>query len=323
MDLSFDLKLEKPAELVGVIDIGSNSIKCLVAFKDSEGFPREVLSHTKETRLAGGIAGSPPQIDLATIQAGVEAIESLISHMSHTKPDAVQLVATSAVRDAINRESFRSAIAQRTGHDLRILTGEEEALGIAAGLQSDPAFRWEKDLSVFDIGGGSLEHIDFRKGAIAHAVSTELGAVRMTKRFVKEPRKPIVRDEMMAIRDHAFRVLEAAEVKPRASGKVVGTGGGFTISRRILAKAQGVKTADSEPIIPVDALKEIYELMVPMTWQERRSFRGLPKQRADIYPAAAATLLALAEYLEVDAFYHSFYNLRFGIARLMLNAKVD
>ncbi|MGB0371607.1 MAG: phosphatase [Opitutales bacterium] len=318
MDLSFDLKTEGNAAVVGVIDIGSNSIKSLVAKRDADGFPAEIHNKTEETRLSGGISGNPPYICEDTILAGVDSIKHLLKDMKPYKPESIQLVATSAVRDAANRDQFAEAIFKKTGHALRVLSGEEEALGIAAGLQSDPAFRSETDLSVFDIGGGSLEHIDFQSGQIDHAVSTELGAVRMTQRFIANPKKPVVEAEIAAIREHTFKVLREADVSPKITGKAVGTGGGFTISRRILAKRIGKKTSQVSPIIGVAQLREIFDKLAPLSWSDRKAIKGLPKARADIYPAAAATLLALAEYLQVEEFYHSFYNLRFGVARLMM-----
>ena len=317
MDLNFELNAEGPFGVVGIIDIGSNSIKSLVARKGEDCFPVELDNETEETRLSGGIAGNPPMICGDTINAGVASISKLLKGIKAYDIDHIQLVATSAVRDASNRDEFAEAIKDATGYPLRVLSGKEEALGIAAGLQSDPQFRHETDLSVFDIGGGSLEHIDFNSGMIDHAVSTELGAVRMTKRFVKDPAAPVVPQEMEAIREHTFKVLDESGVGQNLTGKAIGTGGGFTITRRILAKQQGLKTAQYSSKIEVKHLREIYESVLPLNRKKRAAIRGLPKARADIYPAAAATILALAEYIGTEAFYHSFFNLRFGIARML------
>lgn len=321
MDSSFSLKTQDRPEVVGVIDIGSNSIKSLVARRDSAGFPQGIYEHAEETRLSGGISGNPPLISQQTIEAGISSIVSLLEGMERFQPERIQLVATSAVRDAANQELFAKAISQRTGQSLQILSGHDEALGIAAGLQSDPAFRHESELSVFDIGGGSLEHINFQSGKIAQAISTELGAVRMTQRFIQNPQNPITQEEMHAIRKHTLEVLREAGVQPRITAKAVGTGGGFTITRRILAMRGVGKASGDSPIISVENLRGIFENLYPMLWNERSNLSGLPRTRADIYPAAIATLLALAEYLEVDRFYHSYYNLRYGIARLMMLGK--
>jgi exopolyphosphatase/guanosine-5'-triphosphate,3'-diphosphate pyrophosphatase len=142
---------------IAVIDIGSNTIKLLVAARDESVRLTERASKTIDARISAGISQNPPRLSEAGMAAGIAAIRDLLATAAPLAPTQTLLVATSAVRDAANGADFRARVRTATGHDIRILTGDEEANLIGAGLLCDPALANLKDFYVFDLGGGSLE----------------------------------------------------------------------------------------------------------------------------------------------------------------------
>jgi exopolyphosphatase/guanosine-5'-triphosphate,3'-diphosphate pyrophosphatase len=105
---------------------------------------------------------------------------------------------------------------------------------------------------------------------------------------------------------------------PAGSG-VVGTGGTLTTVRAMVAARTGVRLPDAEAVLPVELLRAILSQVGPLPLEERRAVPGLAASRADVFPAALVTLLALAELSGIAAFHHSFRNLRWGVASELLS----
>jgi exopolyphosphatase/guanosine-5'-triphosphate,3'-diphosphate pyrophosphatase len=172
---------------VAVIDIGSNSIKLLVASRDAEGRIATLASRTLDARISAGISQEAPELTEESMQRGIGAIRELLAVAAPLSSRQTILVATSAVRDAVNGQVFRERVRQATGQAIRLLSGEEEANLIGRGLTCDPALADLRDFYVFDLGGGSLECLAFRDRRIEQAVSLQLGCVRLTEQFVRDP----------------------------------------------------------------------------------------------------------------------------------------
>ena len=121
------------------IDIGSNSIKLLVAERRADGSLDEVVSRTLEVRIGAGIASVPPRLTRDGIENGIAAVAELVAEIGRMGAQRIGIVATSAVRDASNGLEFRDRVKGACGHEVRILTGIEEANLIGRGLATDPA----------------------------------------------------------------------------------------------------------------------------------------------------------------------------------------
>jgi exopolyphosphatase/guanosine-5'-triphosphate,3'-diphosphate pyrophosphatase len=156
---------------VAVIDIGSNSIKILVAQRGPDGSVVPLKVRTLDARISAGISASEPRLSLDGMVRGVDAVRTLLADAAAYSPTQTALVATSAVRDALNGAEFRARVQEATGHAIRILSGEQEAALIGRGLTVDPALRGLRDFYVFDLGGGSLECLAFRDRRIEQAPS--------------------------------------------------------------------------------------------------------------------------------------------------------
>lgn len=304
-----------PSPVVAILDIGSNSIKILVATRDEAGRVSPLKFRTIDARISAGISKAEPRLSEDGMARGLEAIQSLLTDAALFHPAQIVLVATSAVRDARNGAEFRERVRAATGRSIRILTGDEEANLIGRGLTCDPALTSLRDFYVFDLGGGSLECLAFRERKIVQEVSLQLGCVRLTEKFLPDPSAPFSTEAARAIADHTTATLRARfpfSLPP--SAVAVGTGGTITTVRAILAARQGIALDAVDTLVPVAQMRELLAWLGAMPLAERKTVPGLPPARADVYPTALATVIALAEVGGFSAYRNSLYNLRFGLA---------
>lgn len=304
---------------VAVVDLGSNSIKILVAARGADGAIETKLQHTIDARISAGISREHPRLAEEAMARGLAAVQDLLARAAPFAPERTLLVATSAVREAENGTDFRARVRAATGHDLRILGGGEEARFIGRGLTVDPALAALRDFYVFDLGGGSLECLAFRERDVAQASSLPLGCVRLTERFVAEVEAPFAPAARDAVMRHVREVLEDGGFRfalPGAPG--VFAGGTMTTARAVLGARTGRTLAETPAVIGIAELRALLDSLAPLPLAERRKVPGLPPARADVFPAALATLLAVAEAAGLPLLHHSFYNLRYGLAAELL-----
>lgn len=309
------------SDTVAVIDVGSNSIKLLVA---CAGAPPKSLetrfSETIETRISTGISRELPSLSETAITEGTATIGELHRLALEYQPAQIAIVATSAVRDAINGDDFVQSVYEATGLRIRILSGIEEATYIGQGLACDPAISGMTQFIQTDIGGGSLELIRFEEGAIRQAISLQLGAVRLTERFVADKDAPLTAEAESAIRAHvAEQLINSGFDFSPATLPLIATGGAFTVSRAVLAAEAGIDIRASSPHLTRSSLDALREKLATLPLHERLSVPHLPAARADIIPTALVTIDALLECAGRDRLTHSFYNLRYGLAANLLN----
>jgi exopolyphosphatase/guanosine-5'-triphosphate,3'-diphosphate pyrophosphatase len=309
------------APAVAVIDIGSNSIKVLVATRAPDGGVTALKTRTIDARISAGISQSDPRLSNEGMARGLDAITTLLAEAAPFSPTRVVLVATSAVRDARNGPDFRARVRAATGHDIRILTGEEEANLIGRGLTNDPALRDLCDFYVFDLGGGSLECLAFRNRRVEQAVSLQLGCVRLTEKFVADPSQPLTPARAATIAAHTREILAASGFRFALppSATAVGTGGTVSTLRAIAAARAGVTFDQTDSLVPVAQIAKLASNLSALPLTERKRVPGLPAPRADVFPTALTTLLAVAEAGRITAFRNSLYNLRYGLAADLLD----
>tara|TARA_R100000027_G_scaffold62209_2_gene54173 strand:+ start:5374 stop:6315 length:942 start_codon:yes stop_codon:yes gene_type:complete len=305
--------------IAAVIDIGSNTIKVIVAQTSATGL-KVLFDQTAECRISEGMYTEPPRFTSASMEAATAAIQTLLEKAAHYHPAHTEIVATSAVRDAENRGDFAKLIGDATHIPLRILSGKEEAMGIAQGIAQEPLVSADGPYSISDLGGGSLEWILQDGGKIAHLTSMQLGAVRIMNRFLQDPSSPISPDEKSAILSHCRAVYSEhlPATPPSADTSHWGTGGAFTISRLILATENGVELRDQSQVLHLRDIRRIEETLSKLPLSERQTYPGLPATRADILPVALIIIQALAEHVQTETFHHSFCNLRMGRVATLL-----
>ncbi len=308
------------SETVAAIDVGSNSIKLLVARHGQAPLKIETaFVETIETRISAGISHQLPSLTDHAIKAGTQSIGELVRLARVYQPREIQIVATSAVRDAINGQDFIAAVNDATGLSLRVLSGKEEATYIGKGLACDPAIEGVDRFIQMDIGGGSLELVRFNQGHIEQALSLQLGAVRLSERFIENRDSPISPEIETKIRNHVSNTLsESGFCFTPEDAPLIATGGAFSVTRAVLAAEAGTTIDHFRARLGLDDICGLKARLMALPLHERMAVPHLPATRADIVPTALMTIEQVLHNSGREALTHSFYNLRYGIVAEML-----
>jgi len=305
---------------IGAIDVGSNSIKLLVAEPGAEPEPIRTVEHRiEETRLgshlSSGQAGLPPDL----IREAIESIRKLADRANELGAERIVIVATSAVRDAANRDTFQHRLEAEIGLTIRIIEGAEEARLIALGLLQDPEMRRRDTIELADLGGGSLELVAYAHGKLEQAISLPLGAVRLMKQFIANPAEPIPQEALEKIRLHAIDTLRNSGFRfPKNHALIAGLGGAMTLVRELLAGLENQPVETFRQNITPDDLARLLREASGRNLGERRTMANMNPARADVIVPALSILAAILDFSDRPGFHQSNYNLRYGIAAELL-----
>ncbi|GAA1921032.1 Ppx/GppA phosphatase family protein [Streptantibioticus ferralitis] len=283
---------------LGVLDVGSNTVHLLVVDAHPGARPLPAYSHKVELKLAE-LLDDEGAID----DAGVERLIAQILDARQVAEDKgveeVLPFATSAVREAANGEQVLARVAEETGIDLGVLSGEDEAR--LTFLAARRWFGWSAGrLLVLDIGGGSLEiayGIDEQPDA---AVSLPLGAGRLTAALPGDPPSP---EDVRALRKHvraqiARTVAEFARLG--TPDHVVGTSKTFKQLARIAGAARSAEGLYTQRTLSRRALEEWVPRLAAMPVDERAMLPGVSEGRARQLLAGALVAEGAMDLFELD-----------------------
>lgn len=299
------------AQRIAAIDIGSNSIRQIVADVSPNGGIRVIDELKAAPRLQTGL--------LETGALGAEpmrlAIESLTRMATLAKQlgcKRIEAVATSAVRGASNGALFLRQVREATGLRVRLLDGEEEArLAFRSALAHFDLGRGRA--VTMDIGGGSVEIALAAEGIVERFMSLPLGAVRLTEEYLRDrsPEKGL-RKLRKAVRE---TLREAIPVRDWRGAEVIGSGGTFTNLAGMYLHRQGVRIAHSVhgTRMPWHEIELILETLHSLTPAERVGVPGLNPGRADIIVAGLAVAAELCARIEPRGLVASAYGIREGL----------
>ncbi|HKL10683.1 MAG TPA: Ppx/GppA phosphatase family protein [Clostridia bacterium] len=276
-----------------VIDIGTNSIRLLVA--DIEN--GKIISGKKHVRMVrlGEMVGRSRKIGEKALERCMDALDEFVKMALAEGVEDIKALATSAVRDAVNRDEIVKKIQSTLSLEVDILSGDEEAemgyLGVISSFDAEGVFM------MVDIGGGSTEFVVGNKEKIFYKKSLDMGAVRMTEQFIKsDPVDPI---ESHELERHVRKIIKS-ELKGIPSfekGIAVGIGGTITTLGAIKLKMENYNR-EKIHLASIDR-KEIHEMTsgfgeTPLS--RRRKIIGLDSERADIIYAGSIILQEIMEF---------------------------
>jgi len=307
---------------IGAIDVGSNSIKLLVAEPGTDPEPIRTIEHRiEETRLGSHLSGQLTEIPTEVLQQAVESIQHLVSRAREQECEQIVIVATSAVRDSANRDFFQQRIEAETGLTVRILAGEDEARLISLGLLQDPEMRHRNSIELADLGGGSLELVSYATGELRQAISLQLGSVRMMRQFVEDPTRSVNEETIRSIESHASAVFEESAFRfPENEELIAGLGGSMTLVRQLLAGAEQESPDQFRQTISAADITRLLEMTAPLDLAARKQLPNMNRARADVIVPALAVLHALLRFSRRPGFHQSHFNLRYGIVAELLNS---
>ncbi len=302
-----------PTRRVGILDLGSNSIKMLVGESGPDGSPNLLLEKSAGTRLGEGIHHHF-RLAEEPIKRTLDAIHEFVQRCDEFHISSWHAVATSAVRDSENHHDFQKRFQQRLGFPLRILSGDDEAELIFRGTISDTAMvENHAEVVVMDSGGGSAEWIRGSRQGIQHRICLDLGCVRMTDRFLRG--NPYIKDsfnEMIAYYTERLTPLKKHFLVK--DGLMIGTGGSICTAAALDMSLPSFRNRMVHSHkLTLDRLIKILGKLRGMTHEERLAIHGLPSKRADIIVAGVSLFVTAMQMLETKSIISSLRGLRYGV----------
>src|SRR5579871_2191634 len=286
--------------LLGAIDVGTNSIHLIVVELDPRfGNSRTILKAREMIRLGGGAALARGHLSKKAVQRGVAAISKFVAAARAAGAADVRAVATSAVREATNREEFLAAVRAASGLSVEVLPADEEArlihLGVTRGFPLG-----DRVACIFDIGGGSTEFIvgDAHRTFFLHSV--RLGSLRLFDEFLAEGETAL---GYGALQRHIRETLAptAARLRNYRFDVLLGTSGTVMGLAALDAAKSGMPGQRAHGyVLRLENLRALQREMRELSPAERRKMPGMNPRRSDIIVAGNAIVMSVLEALERD-----------------------
>lgn len=314
------------ARPVAAIDCGTNSIRLLIARLDDDGRVVDLERHMEIVRLGYGVDRTG-RFDPAAIDRALDACRRYARLIEHHGAEELRFAATSATRDAANRDEFTGAVRDILGVSPEVIAGEEEAeLSFRGAVETLPDLPGSERL-VVDIGGGSTELVRGADGP-RDRISLDMGSVRITERHLHaDPPTPTQIDaairDIDALLDQASPILTAPGLDA-----LVGVAGTVTT---LTALQLGIETYSPDVThgarLPIAQALQYCDRLVRMPRCERSALRAIHPGRVDVIGAGALIwariLQRVAESSPLDAAVTSEHDILDGIALSILDRQRD
>ena len=306
------MKDSPPTMRLAGVDIGTLTCRLLIADLPPSGQLIGVRSERRILRLGEGVDRTK-QLSVAAMDRVLQCLKEWRELVDAAHVDATAVVATSAVRDAGNRNEFLDRAKREAGFEVELISGEEEArrtmLGIRSGLPLGVT-----DVLALDIGGGSTEFILDRPGQNPVVRSIDIGVVRLCERLLHHD--PLTDEEI-----HQAREWVAKETKTAVAGMgnyqtatFVGTAGTVT---SLAAMAQKLSTYEPARIhnyqLQLTTIQELEHTLLSRKKTDRVGLPGLEKGREEVIAAGAIIIRTIMETLGMSSVLVSDLGLREGV----------
>lgn len=272
---------------VAAIDCGTNSIRLLIAQRADDGPSLQDITRKMEVVRLGQGVDRTGELDPVALQRTLAATDRYAHLCRENDVEALRFVATSATRDARNRQEFLDGVRERLGVEVEVISGAEEAELSYAGAVSILTARDPAPRLVVDIGGGSTELV-LGDGQVEAAISLDIGSVRLTERhFHSDP--PTAEQLAAATAEIRTALDEAEQVVPlQRVGTVVGVAGSVTtmtayclgLDRYCPERINGARFGTGRVIQAADE-------MITMERSERAGYGFMHPGRVDVIAAGA------------------------------------
>lgn len=274
------------AEVRAVIDVGTNSVKLLVGEVELKAV-RPLYESSHQTRLGQGFYETHV-LQSSAIRDTAKTVAEFGAKAREWNPRGIKVIATSAARDAHNKDELLNAIRSASGLEVMIISGEQEADWAYRGVTSDPTLAGQP-LLVMDVGGGSTEFVLGTAGERTFAESFLLGSVRLLEKL--EISDPPVPEQLAACEGEITKVIET-KVRPdlepllraqAVSVRLVGSGGTSTILARMQLRQDIFdREAIEGTVLSLADVQAEKARLWGLPLAARRNIIGLPANRADV-----------------------------------------
>jgi len=297
------------------IDVGSNSVKLLVADVKDDGGYRVLLDASQVTGLGRGL-GAGGELDGAAARETFACLEEYSARARELGAESIRAAGTSALRRAVDAAEFTALVAAELDVEIEVLSEAEEArLARVVALTELPGAAGPAVL--FDVGGGSTELTLCRGTAALADCSLRLGARRCTEEAgLVQPVTAPMAERLAAMIDSALAELPEA-LRPAAVGakvRLAGLGGTATTLCWLLAGQRGMEAGDPHLArIPLADSRELLKLMAGKTIGALRALPNLDPARAEVMYAGTAIIISLLRLYGAEEFTLVDRGLRFGL----------
>jgi len=272
---------------VAAIDCGTNSIRLLIADIDGDNF-REVVRDMEIVRLGQGVDKNKA-FDPEAIERTLAATRKFAEIIASKGVEKIRFCATSATRDATNRDLFIEGVFERLGIRPEVISGDEEALLSFMGATKDlPAS--QGPFLVVDIGGGSTEFV-FGTDSVEAAKSVNIGCVRMSERHFTGD-QPDPGQIAAATEDIDEAIAQAAKLVPITKAKtlIAVAGTATTVAAAALDLPQYDRYAIHLSHIAAEKVHQVSQAFIKMNRTEREALGYMHPGRVDVITAGSLVL---------------------------------
>lgn len=305
------------------IDIGTNTILCLIAELKNDG-SFDVLDDLAEiTRLGEGVHQTC-RISPEGEERSLKVLQRYLERCKRLNVEEIIAVGTSALRDARNSAEVRARFKEQLGLDVRVISGDEEAaysfLAVQQGLPLN-----RRELLVVDVGGGSTEFIRGNAAGVVEAISINLGSVRLTEQFLHSDPVQTEECEKMAVAiERELAPLPNQWLKDSSILTLVGIAGTFTtlsaVEKKLVCYVHGEVHGSR---LTLSEVRRQVALFQGKTIAERKAIPGLEPKRADVILAGACLIERIMTLFHSERVIVSDQGVRYGLLHECLKTSAN
>ena len=291
-----------------ILDIGSNSIKFFL-FSVEDGKAKTILEKNNISRLGEGLLKTGILSDEA-MDRNIIALKEFMEQAEKENVEEISAVGTMCLRTAQNSDIFLKRAKDEFGLTIKVISGKEEArLSYLAVLST--IGNTDKNVVVFDTGGGSTEFIVGKGTELKDSVSLGLGAIFPTNEYLLSD--PVTDEELQNMLNHLMKFF-SEKIPNKNADFLVGIGGTVTSMAAVMHKMvkYDPKIIQGSQMTLAEVKKQI-EMYQSKTIEERKQIPGLQPKRADVILGGAGIIKTIMEIFQIESFTISDRGLRHGL----------
>lgn len=311
-------KLNPMSKRIAVMDLGTNTFHLLIAEGCASDYKALVHEHDSVKLGEGGI--NKGVIQQASYDRGIASMEKFGEDIRKYNVKNVRAIATSALRNACNGQAFIDEVADKTGINIELINGVQEAEYIYRGVKLAGGITHQTTL-IMDIGGGSVEFILGNEHSILWKQSFEIGAARLMDKFHRDD--PIPQDSIQALNlyleEHLTSLIAVASKYP--VDLLIGSSGAFETFAELNERSRNnyfdlnIKNYDFE----LNDLLSLTEKLIHSSHNERRNTKGIIPIRVDMIVVASLITRFIIARLAIKRVCMSTYSLKEGVLAEMMD----
>ena len=303
------------------VDIGTNTILCLIAELKRDG-TFDVLDDLAEiTRLGQGVHQTRT-INPEGEERSFKVLERYLERCKGLNVEEIIAVGTSALRDARNSAAVCARFKEQLGLDVRVISGDEEAAYSFLAVQRGLPLK-QQELLVVDVGGGSTEFIRGNEAGVSQAVSINIGSVRLTEQFLhSDPVQEEECEKMMAAVERALAQLPRPWLKDGSILTLIGIAGTCTTLAAVEKKLTNYSHGEVHGgLLTLDEVRRQIELFQSKPIEERKAIPGLEPKRADVILAGACLIEKIMTLFHSERIIVRDHGVRYGLLHKCLKQR--